>query len=741
MNGSGRAGAGFAVALCLLALASPCAGAREDVISAAEAFPPLAFEEERGDILGEALGRLGLDRDDLGYRPLGSWSRFPLPAQAPYLLPFFEDLFARPLVIPRFIHGMADPVRRELDPAKLAEADDGLYQLCYYLAVEKFAPGFRNYSANNTRTIDGDEPLLSALRELLSEAGRPATGGAFGNAPEPALSPGLIEQVGALDPALRAILAELLLNLRDAADWARLSFRRAEAGLTARVLAIDDLGETQGDGQIYYPEVDDLAALWDRQSLCYGALKAAQAVDTARLKLLALDERQRGGKGILLDVHTPMGRVAVSGRDGGEHDAEGCLLWLDLGGDDRYRGAVAGSRGPALPVSVCVDLAGDDRYDSEDGAQGAGLLGVGVLLDVSGDDRYSATKRGQGYGQFGVGLLADLDGGDEWKLESSGQGAGIFGCGLHIDGGGDDRYYLLGEGQGFGGVGGVGVLASWGGDDEYVAEPYAEKAGRGDYHSDHLVAANSAQGCAMGRRGDGSDGHSWAGGLGAIIDIHGNDRYRSGNWSLGCGYWFGTGLVYEGGGDDLYESVYFTQASGAHYCVGAILDEGGDDRHILFENAGAGLAFGWDFTNALLIDTQGNDHYEGKIISLGLAEIRSNAILIDLSGDDRYRLDAGQLGFGASDSREDYGKPRATAPYMGESLSIGLLLDGDGDDDYELRDPASGKFSPDTLLADSHWRLRPPPQEEGAGFGNHGAFWDTELMWLPELTPLLENGR
>ncbi|MCA9759552.1 MAG: hypothetical protein KDA27_27400, partial [Candidatus Eisenbacteria bacterium] len=75
------------------------------------------------EMLEEALTRLGLDLTDLGYRPRGSWTRFPLPETVPYLNPAFEDLFARPQVLPRYVHGMADPVRRFLDPEKTAAKD------------------------------------------------------------------------------------------------------------------------------------------------------------------------------------------------------------------------------------------------------------------------------------------------------------------------------------------------------------------------------------------------------------------------------------------------------------------------------------------------------------------------------------------------------------------------------------------------------------------------------------------
>ena len=90
--------------------------------------------------------------------------------------------------------------------------------------------------------------------------------------------------------------------------------------------------------------------------------------------------------------------------------------------------------------------------------------------------------------------------------------------------------------------------------------------GRPSYHSpDEDISVSNAQGCAMGRRGDGADGHSWAGGLGALLDSEGNDKYISGNWSMGTGYWFGMGLLHDGAGDDEYRGVVWSQATGAHH--------------------------------------------------------------------------------------------------------------------------------------------------------------------------------
>jgi hypothetical protein len=303
---------------------------------------------------------------------------------------------------------------------------------------------------------------------------------------------------------------------------------------------------------------------------------------------------------------------------------------------------------------------------------------------------------------------------------------------MNLDMTGSDTRYLFGDGQGMGGVGGVGVCADYEGNDKYTAEPLESVSHRGDYHSQNKINVNGAQGAGMGRRGDGSDGHSWAGGLGVLIDIKGNDHYYSGNWTLGCGYWFGTGLVYEGEGDDLYESVYFTQASGAHYCIGAIVDEAGNDTHKLWETAGAGIAFGWDYTVAILLDKGGNDHYEAKIISLGCAQIRSDVLLIDLGGDDYYQLQSGQQGFGAATYLESYNIPNKISPMDIYSKSFGLLLDIGGKDSYMDWDKDKDKVTPDTICGDDKTWYSPAKDSKNYGANNFGVGMDVEDGKVPE---------
>ena len=500
---------------------------------------------------------------------------------------------------------------------------------------------------------------------------------------------------------------------------------------------IKDLAETIGDGQVYYPEIDDIAANLDEHSLYYSCMKTAQAAETCYKDLRTyLAVTKDNLSNVSFEYKCAYGRIVLCGTADDKTTYRDAAILIDLGGDDKHSGNVGGTSGLDCPIAVAIDMSGNDEYTNDDadlGAQGTGILGAGVLIDGSGDDKYRSKSMSQGCGLFGLGLILDVTGKDDYRLETSGQGCGYFGLGFALDIGDDDSWYLYGDGQGFGGVGGVGVIADYAGNDRYTAEPLAEVADRGDYHSEQKINVNSAQGAGMGRRGDGSDGHSWAGGLGALIDIKGNDEYYSGNWTLGCGYWFGAGIVYEGEGNDFYRSVYFTQASGAHYCIGALLDEAGNDTHELWETAGAGLAFGWDYTNALLFDIGGDDNYSAKIISLGCAQIRSNAMLIDVGGNDSYQLDKGQEGFGAATYRETYDHPNQFSPYEAYSKSFGLLLDIGGKDSYIEWDPAVKHGTPSANCADNSTWLSPAKNDKHFGADNYGVGMDVEQGLVPEL--------
>ncbi len=691
-----------------------------------------AGAQEGPDLLTVALDSIGFTRTDLGIHPRGYWSRFP--AEIPYRLKLFDDLFAEPLKLYNYAKSFGGAVRRFCDPVRLDSLDDNLYNLVYFLGVERKLGGFRSYGANLIEAPQGTDPLLRAMENLYLSAHRTMQFITFGNKSDwPDYKKDFRERIEPLPPEIRTALAALLENIREALYWRELGVRNIPDRIRQKVFYIRDLSETQGDGMVYYPEIDDAARAIDFESLCYAGLKIAAAAERAEKALQP--HIAKLPPEYSLDFPTPYGRVVITGPESDHVDGTDCLLILDFGGNDTYTGPVGATARPDQGLSVIIDLAGDDMYVQENEAEpslGAGILGVGLLYDADGSDQYQGTVFSQGAGFLGIGIIFDKAGDDDYWAQTSSQGAGYFGFGIAVDAAGKDNYYLYGDGQGFGGVGGgVGCLANYSGDDIYTAEPSAEIVNRGDYHSEFKINVNSAQGAGMGRRGDGSDGHSWAGGVGAIVDISGDDQYISGNWTLGCGYWFGTGVCYDGEGDDEYKSVYFTQASGAHFCNGVLVDESGDDKYLLYETAGAALGFGWDYTNALFVDRAGNDQYEAKMISYGLAQIRSFAFFFDMNGADTYLYNKDQEGFGAATFRDDYARPSELMTYYYYSRSAGMFIDASGADLYWIRDGeqtvASGKLQDNSI-----WRS-PDRTDPNFGHGNFGIGIDAESGFIPEL--------
>jgi len=631
------------------------------------------------DALDEALGQVGMRRVDLGWRAQGWWLGYP--GDIPYKLRHFDDLLDRPLAAVSYTRTLAAAARTYLDPEKLNHEGDrfragALFHLVASVGIGPRYGAIRHYSPN---TIAPNTPLDEAILIVHAAAGRPTAPISFGRElPYPKYAEQLAAKLEAVPASVQPILGRLVLNVLEAQRWVELAFRNVPEGRRIAVCRKLNIGAEQVDAFDYEPAIDDIARTWDEASLWYAGLKCVQALDDARL---SLGKPGADAPPFAFDWETPYGWIRIRG--GGEDvtDAAGAWIIVDLGGDDRYTGA-AGASAVDRPIGLLLDLSGDDHYDGDDVTQGAGVCGIGILLDASGNDRYDADRLAQGVGQFGLGACLDLEGNDQYAMRFSGQGCGYFGVGMMIDGGGVDTYQLHCDGQGLGGVSGVGVLVDSSGDDSYEAVRDSKVTGRPSYHSPDLhISVSNAQGCAMGRRGDGGDGHSWAGGIGALIDIAGDDAYVSGNWSMGAGYWFGTGLLYDGEGDDTYRGVGYSQASGAHFCIGVLLDEGGNDVHIAEENSMNSIAFGHDFTIALLLNLGGNDSYTVENSGLGYSMNRSVAMLIDTDGNDTYTTKAeNRPGMALFDER--LRNRSGTSTYFADTTSIGVFLDVGGSDKY-----------------------------------------------------------
>ncbi len=659
---------------------------------------PVALAGDTPDVWTEALSLAGRTEADPGFEPKGWWARYPRPNEPglDYVLPAFDDLLAEPVRVHDHGRYLGVQAQRWLVDER---EDHGLARLLYHLGVDRLTSGFRAYWSGYCSfceaAAEGERPLEAAMEAIGAEQ--------FGG-PAPHLA--------GLDLETRRVLAELVLDLAEAHRWTELAFRNVPPEVREEAAAVRDLESTQADGQVYHHAFDDLMDDLDLPSLLTGAKIAVNAADRAGLRL-----KPSAGKDLAWE--TPIGAIRF-GRDcdGQGFGPEPALLAIDLAGCETYW-AGGGVGTPEQPVSVAIDLGGVDQYgpkavdhSNADGSDvvpafGAGLGGVGVLWDGGGSDRYRIDEQGLGYGQAGVGVLFDRAGDDTYDANHAAQGSAWFGIGMLVDEAGSDRYRSITSSQGAAGSFAAAALVDGAGDDTYHVIPEAKVAGlAGDYHSGDHILGNASQGTAMGRRGDLTDGHSWAGGMASLVDLAGNDRYSGGNWVQGVGYWYGMGFLVDRAGDDTYDSVYFSTASGAHYAIGALLDLGGDDAYAMTGDparegvvGGAGLGFGWDYVVALLLDAGGDDTYRAELLALGCAEIRSVAILADVGGDDVYTFpQEGSCGMGDADRRDSYLDPDH---YNVHNANDGVFVDLGGADRYlDLVDVATGETKPSTVWAD-----------------------------------------
>ena len=622
------------------------------------------------DVLDAALERAGMRREDLGVSPRGWWMRYP---RAPrHKLAHFDDLFQEPLAVVPFARTLARAVRELLGPEGLATPDQrqrghSLHDLVS-IFIDRRYPAFPFLT--KPRMAEKDVPLDEAILALYKYAGQPshlATGFLGANVPDAGIDVEIRRRAAQLSPEVSGIMGRLVLDVVDAHHWGAMAFRDVPMEQRLQIAQRADMWKalelSEGLDYDHVRVFDEVAAKWDEASLWYAARKCVEALDRTRRALQALHPEKLNTP--TFEWKTPLGWIRVFGTGDDEIDGTDSLLLVDLGGNDRWRGPV-GASSPTQLISLALDLSGDDIYEGGAGTQGAGITGIGILLDAAGNDRYEAKSYAQGGAQFGFGALIDLGGNDVYHADHSAQGSAAFGVGLLLDAAGDDRYEILADGQGYGGPGGVGVLADRMGNDIYRAEPDARKSGRPSFGTE--FSASAAQGVGVARCCfTASYGRFWAGGLGALIDIEGDDTYIAGNWSQGAGYWFGTGILYDGMGNDHYEGGSVTQAAAVHYAIGALLDEGGDDVHVI---RGNGLAFAHDVGIALFVAIGGNDHY--TILGPGTGN-RYRSPLIDVpvstaSGEARDRSPLiGGPGFGYSRDRSP----------------LALFVDIGGDDVYE----------------------------------------------------------
>src|SRR2546425_1021101 len=323
--------------------------------------------------------------------------------------------------------------------------------------------------------------------------------------------------------------------------------------------------------------------------------------------------------------------------------------------------------------SVVIDLAGNDTYHASPLGLATGRLGVGLLIDRTGDDEYNLTSGSGGAGFGGLGILIDGAGNDRYVGTRFTQGAAVGGLGLLLDEAGHDVYTSFGYSVGFGGPLGVGAVVDVAGNDQYqCGEKYPSSYNNTD--------------APGGKPGDPLFQYDCFGigtGSGKRILTKDSDQ-------LAYGLAGGWGMVLDLDGDDRYGRSNFSHAAGDFFGIGLKLDLAGDDEH---GAARYGHAAGAHYGMGLFIDYRGDDRYTstGPHYNGGAAWDRSVMLGIDAGpGRDVYELLRSD-GLGRADHNswslfvEEGGDDRYLVPNgMGSASdnSMSGFFDLAGEDEY-----------------------------------------------------------
>ncbi len=357
-------------------------------------------------------------------------------------------------------------------------------------------------------------------------------------------------------------------------------------------------------------------------------------------------------------IETELGPILVLG-EGPRQVLEPALLILSRTGDTVYEGDAGSANGlMGHPLAAIVDFAGDDTYrGAKLLAPGAALFGLAVVLDEEGDDTSRASFAGGASACWGAAWVEDRAGNDVYEARAFAQGAAVDGVALLVDRAGNDSYRVGWQGQGFAGWRGAGLLLDRAGHDRYGA------GGRvPDHERNPDRTLSLAQGFAIGLR------PFAGGGVGALLDLDGNDAYDADVYGQGVSYYYSAGFLLDRGGHDQYRAHHYAQGAGIHLSLGLLADEAGDDVYV-----GGTLTQGaaHDFAVGALLDRAGNDRYLAERNSQGHGMNNAVGWLLDAAGDDLYAgRDAG--------TTQGVGNSGGTR----ESGSIGLLLDLGGTDRY-----------------------------------------------------------
>ncbi|GHT44371.1 hypothetical protein FACS189454_01520 [Planctomycetales bacterium] len=166
----------------------------------------------------------------------------------------------------------------------------------------------------------------------------------------------------------------------------------------------------------------------------------------------------------------------------------------------------------------------------------------------------------------------------------------------------------------------------------------------------------------------------------AIIDLHGNDVYSGSKPGIQGGSILGVSLLLDAEGDDTYSAVDLAQGStigGA----GILIDLAGNDKYKALRRVQGHALMGL----GMLIDKKGADDYHAALWAQGFGAPGGFGLIEDTEGNDHYYCGGLYLdSYPEHPGYDGWGQGVGAGIRQVANGGIGVLLDGSGDDVYEV---------------------------------------------------------
>ncbi|RKZ34616.1 hypothetical protein DRQ33_01775 [bacterium] len=278
-------------------------------------------------------------------------------------------------------------------------------------------------------------------------------------------------------------------------------------------------------------------------------------------------------------------------------------------------------------------------------------------------------------------IIIDLGGDDEYRCAAGGTANSLkFAVAIDLDG--NDVYWSESSFAHGAALGGVGILLDLKGNDHYRSLHHSQGTGilgwgiLWDYDGDDVYVGHTAV-----------QGVGFLGG-GLLYDATGNDRYEAHLYSQAFGFVGGLGMIYELEGNDSY------------ICTGASVDKlRYADHHVtLSQGFGYGYRPDWSGGIGFLMEHSGNDVYTSDIFGQAASYWFALGTIYDIHGNDNYISYQYAQGSGVHLAAAALIDLQGNDAYVahgvsqgcGHDLAIGFLNDRSGDDNYVTWDLAQG---------------------------------------------------